>query len=173
MLFLAVAVAMALVYAVWTLWVPLLPTNLYVPLLDLGKITGYRWASAVLYLAIVLLLYGLYALGYRQAPKVKPRWVFLAAAIFALELLWTYPATAVDIFGYIAHGRILALHQANPFIVRPNDFPGDPIVPFLAYPDEPSQYGPLWVLLSGAVSSVSQSDLLTEVLLYKMVAMLA
>ena len=39
MAFVAVAVASAIVYAVWTVWVPLLPENLYVPLLDLGKIT--------------------------------------------------------------------------------------------------------------------------------------
>jgi len=173
MVFLAVAVAMALVYAVWTVWVPLLPTNLYVPLLDLGKITGYRWASAGLYLTIVFLLYGLYAVGYRAAPKVSARWVFLATAVFCLELVWAYPATAVDIFGYIAHGRILALHQANPFFVRPSEFPGDPIIPFLAYPDEPSQYGPLWVLLNGAVASLAQANLAVEVLLYKLVATLA
>src|SRR5215831_4444914 len=167
MRFLAVAVAMALVYALWTVWVPLVPTNLYVPLLDLGKITGYRWASAALYLAIVLLLYGLYAVGYGASKKIRAGWIFLAAAVFSLELMWAYPATAVDIFGYIAHGRVLALYQANPFIARPNDFAGDPIVRFLAFPDEPSQYGPLWVLLGGAIASLGQANLLTEVLLYK------
>jgi len=26
-----------------------------------------------------------------------------------------YPATAVDVFGYIAHGRLLAEHNVNPF----------------------------------------------------------
>ena len=73
MAFLAVAVAMALVYAVWVVWVPLLPTNLYLPLLDLGKITGYRWQSALLYLLVVLLLYALYAFGYSTVVRPTHR----------------------------------------------------------------------------------------------------
>ena len=64
MAFAAVGVATALLYAVWVDWVPLLPDNLYEPLLDLGKITGYRWSSALRYLQVVLGLYALYAVGY-------------------------------------------------------------------------------------------------------------
>src|SRR5688572_24264121 len=37
--FAAVGLATALAYGVWVAWVPLLPRNLSVPLLDLGKIT--------------------------------------------------------------------------------------------------------------------------------------
>lgn len=175
MVFLAVAVAMALVYGVWTVWVPLLPDNLSTPLLDLGKITGYRWTSAALYLTIVLLLFALYAVGYRavSSGKCRPWWIFVAAAVFCAELLFAYPATAVDIFGYVAQGRVFALHQANPFVVAPDAYPTDPIVPFLAYPAEPSQYGPVWALLGGGIASIGGGNLLAEVLLYKLVAALA
>jgi hypothetical protein len=173
MLFLAVSVAMALIYAVWTLWVPLLPSNLFVPLLDLGKITGYRWSSAALYLSIVLLLYALYAVAYRVSARAKTWWIFAAAAVFCGELLFAYPATAVDIFGYIADGRLLALHGANPFVVPPSAFADDPIVRFLAFPREPSQYGPIWALLSGGLARIANGDLVTEVLLYKLLAALA
>jgi hypothetical protein len=220
MRFLAVAVATALVFAVWVLWVPLLPINLYTPLLDLGKITGYRWSSAALYLAIVLSLYLLYGFGYfavsgagaagatrdgvrptpsdrrltpvtgegdpsvvaggrhagtdRLPPGAVPlAAIFAAGAFLCFELIWAYPATAVDVFGYIAHGRVLALHQANPFFVAPEAFPSDPIIPFLAFPDEPSQYGPIWVLLGGGFAALARGDLLTETLLYKTIAALA
>ena len=61
---LGLAVATALVWAVWVVWVPLLPESLYVPLLDLGKITGYRWPAALLFLQLVLGLYALYGIGY-------------------------------------------------------------------------------------------------------------
>ena len=173
MVFLAVAVGIALIYAVWCLWVPLLPTNVFVPLLDLGKITGYRWSSAALYLSIVLLLYALYAIGYRLSARVKTWWIFAAATMFCGELLFAYPATAVDIFGYIADGRLLALHGVNPFIVAPNAFPGDPIVRFLAFPSEPAQYGPVWVLLNGGIARIANGDLVSEVLLYKLLAAIA
>jgi alpha-1,6-mannosyltransferase len=172
MAFLAVALATAVLWAVWVAWVPLLPENLYLPLLDLGKITGYRWPSAILYLQLVLGLYALYAAGYWLVSRGHARLIamFAAGAVLCLELLWVYPATAVDVFGYIAHGRVLALHNANPFIVAPLQFPSDPIIPYLAFPSEPSQYGPAWVLLGGLVAAVGGGNLLTEVLLYKGIA---
>ena len=52
-------------------------------------------------------------------------------------------------------------------------FPGDPIVPYLAFPDEPSQYGPLWVLVGDALAQRGAGDLLADILLYKGVAALA
>src|SRR5438128_9413754 len=173
--FLAVAVATALFYALWVAWVPLLPRNLFIPLLDLGKLTGYRWQSAALYLLLVASLYALYGTGYRLTArgKVSLAAVFAAGVVFCFELLWAYPATAVDVFGYIAHGRLLALHQVNPFIVAPIEFPSDPILSYLAFPDEPSQYGPVWVLLGGAITTLASGDLVKEVLAYKAVGALA
>jgi hypothetical protein len=172
---LAVGVATALVYALWVAWVPLLPDNVYIPLLDLGKITGYLWQSALMFLAIVIGLYCLYAAGYWLVYRggAATSLVFVIGAVFCLELLWAYPATAVDVFGYIADGRLLAQHQQNPFIVPPNAFPSDSILAYLAFPDEPSQYGPIWVLIGGAFASVAGGNLLLEVLLYKAAAVLA
>src|SRR5450631_614485 len=175
MAFVGLGVATAFLYAVWALWVPLLPDNLYTPLLDLGKITGYRWPAAALYLQLILGLYFLYALGYRLVARGSARLalVFGFGACFTFILVWAYPATAVDVFGYVAHGRLLALHHVNPFIIEPDLFPYDPIIPYLAFPDEPSQYGPVWVLLNGALATLARGDLLAEVLLYKGVAALA
>jgi hypothetical protein len=169
MLFVAVAAATAVLYAVWLVWVPLLPENLYIPLLDLGKITGYNWPSAILYLQLVLGLYGLYAAGYWLVARGKAGLtaVFAAGVVLCAELIWVYPATAVDVFGYVAHGRLLAVHRVNPFIVAPDRFPSDAIVPYLAFPSEPSQYGPIWVLLGGALAALANGGLLTEVVVYK------
>src|SRR5439155_25471661 len=100
MALLAVAVATAMLYAVWTLWVPLLPSNLYVPLLDLGKITGYRWLSAWMYLALVIGLYALYAIGYVVVARggATLRLILVASAGFCAIMALAYPATAVDVF---------------------------------------------------------------------------
>ncbi len=175
MRFAAVGLATALVYAVLVVWVPLLPGNLYVPLLDLGKITGYTWPAAFTFLAIVAALYVLYALGYvlvRNGHAATAA-IFATATVFAIELIGAYPATAVDVFGYIAHGRLLAIHGLNPFTVAPAAYPTDTILPFLAFPTEPSQYGPLWVLLGDALALLSRTNLLTEILAYKVTAAVA
>ena len=118
------------------------------PLLDLGKITGYTWSSALVFLLLVVALYALYGIGYWLVARGKGRLalIFAVGSFFCAELIWAYPATAVDVFGYIAHGRLLVLHEVNPFIVPPAEFPGDAMVRYLAFPGEPSQYGPIWVL---------------------------
>ncbi|HET6318825.1 MAG TPA: hypothetical protein VFG86_20410 [Chloroflexota bacterium] len=175
MRFAAIGIATAVAYALWVVWLPLLPANLYVPLLDLGKITGYTWQAALTYLGFVIALHGLYALGYRLVSKgvVPTLPVSVFGAVFAIELLGAYPATAVDVFGYIAHGRMLADHHVNPFITPPNAFPTDAILAYLAFPSEPSQYGPAWVLLDGALALAARGELLGELILYKLVAAVA
>jgi hypothetical protein len=175
MLFAAVGVATALIYVAWVVWVPMLPSNLYIPLLDLGKITGYTWSAASIFMAIVGALYALYALGYRLVSRGSAStWgIFLFGAVFCVALIGAYPATAVDVFAYVAHGRLVAEHHANPFIVPPDAYPTDAIVPYLAFPGEPSQYGPAWVLLGDALATIAHGDLLTEVVLYKLVGALA
>lgn len=175
MVFAAVGVATALLYVAWVVWAPLLPGNLYIPLLDLGKITGYTWRAALEYLFIVVSLYVLYVVGYclvvRGGASVLA--IFAIGVLLCIVVLGAYPATAVDVFGYIAHGRLMAVHQANPFVVPPDAYPSDPILPYLAFPSEPSQYGPLWVLLGDALATIARGDLMVEVLLYKAVAALA
>jgi hypothetical protein len=184
MLFVAVALATALMYAGWVAWVPLLPANLARPALDLGQVTGYTWPSATGVLVIILALFALYAAGYRAVTarssetaggqrSLETAWVFVAAAVFSAELMLAYPATAADVFAYVAAGQLLALHHVNPLVVPPIAFPADAIVPFLVYPNEPSQYGPLWAALSGAIAFLTGTDLPRELLSYKLVAVVA
>ena len=59
-----------------------------------------------------------------------------------------------DVYSYIAHGQIVSLHHANPYVQTPADFPG-----FLSrtlvgpqWVDTPSVYGPLFTHLAGLVT---------------------
>jgi hypothetical protein len=140
---------------------PLLPRDVFQPLLDLGKITGYTWEATLRYCLIVAVLFALYVLGYwfvvgRQAASLGPILGF--AALFCVVLFFAYPATAVDIFQYVAQGRLLAAHGVNPFAVPPIAYPRDAIIPYLAFPREPSQYGPLWAWSEGAIAWLAGAD---------------
>lgn len=170
--FLAVGAGSLLLDLLFVAWVPLLPTNVYRPLLDLGKITGGGWPAVDRYVFLVGGLFLLYGLGYRLLARgaAGPRAVFGFAVAFCLALLLAYPATAADVFGYVAQGRLLALRHVNPFTVAPSAYPLDSIIPYLAFPTEPSQYGPLWALLGAGITWVAGASLLGEVLLYKLVA---
>ena len=62
-----------------------------------------------------------------------------------------------DVYSYIAHGQIVSIHHANPYVQTPADFPS-----FLTrtlvgakWVDTPSVYGPLFSLLAGLVTRVS------------------
>ena len=175
MRFLVCALTTAALYGVWTIWIPLLPTNLWQPLLDLGKMTGYRWPSAWAYLSLILALMALYGTAYRLVSRGSATLplIVVSSAAFCGVLVLAYPATAVDVFGYIAQGRLVAVHHVNPFTSTPGEFPSDPILPFLAFPGEPSQYGPAWALASAAVAVVGNDNLLVEVLLFKSIGALA
>jgi hypothetical protein len=171
----AIGLGTCVLYVCWVAWVPLLPTNLYEPLLDLGKITEYTWPSALRFVFLIVGLHVLYLLGYRlvRAGRGAAWLIFAFGGLFCFELVWSYPATAADVFGYVAHGRLLADHGANPLTVAPSAFPHDPIMPYLAFPDEPSQYGPLWVVLNAGIALAGHGDLLLEVVLYKALGALA
>ena len=62
-----------------------------------------------------------------------------------------------DVYSYIAHGQIVSVHHANPYVETPADFPS-----FLTrqlvgpkWVDTPSVYGPLFSHLSGVVTRTS------------------
>ncbi len=62
-----------------------------------------------------------------------------------------------DVYSYIAHGQIVSIHHANPYVETPADFPS-----FLTrelvgprWVDTPSVYGPLFSHLAGVVTRTS------------------
>ena len=62
-----------------------------------------------------------------------------------------------DVYSYIAHGQIVSLHHANPYVQTPADFPGV-LSRTLVGPqwvDTPSVYGPLFTHIAGAVTRTS------------------
>jgi alpha-1,6-mannosyltransferase len=70
-----------------------------------------------------------------------------------------------DVYSYIAHGQIVSLHHANPYVQTPADFPGV-LSRTLVGPqwvDTPSVYGPLFTHLAGLVTrTTSRLDVLVD-----------
>jgi hypothetical protein len=62
-----------------------------------------------------------------------------------------------DVYSYIAHGQIVSVHGANPYVATPADFPSV-LTSELVGPkwvDTPSVYGPLFSHLAGVVTRTS------------------
>lgn len=107
------------------------------------------------------------------------RWLWLTLGVAAalgltLALLPALPSD--DIFSYILYGRISALHHANPLVATPASFPDDPFLSLVYWQTTRSVYGPVWLLLSGALSLLAQAlggGLVVYVALFKALGLLA
>ena len=107
-----------------------------------------------------------------EASARRELWVILGAtAVFGLTLLLLPALPSDDVFSYILYGRISAIHGANPLLVAPSSFPGDPFVRLVFWQGTRSVYGPVWLLVSAALTHLAEAlggSLATYVLLYKL-----
>lgn len=62
-----------------------------------------------------------------------------------------------DVYSYIAHGQIVSVHHANPYVETPADFPSllTRVLVGPKWVDTPSVYGPLFSHLAGLVTRTS------------------
>jgi alpha-1,6-mannosyltransferase len=78
-------------------------------------------------------------------------------ALFAITLALLPSLPSDDLFSYILYGRISAVHHANPLVVLPSDFANDPFLQMVYWRDVRSVYGPVWLLLSGGLSLLTEA----------------
>ena len=107
------------------------------PNVGFAVVTGRTWPGVLQY----VLTLGLPVLLYGAGFLVLWRWrvsksvIFAFPVLFGVALLPVYPLTALDVFLYGAQGWTLAYHGANPLVVAPNAFPGNPFVPWSPFVD--------------------------------------
>jgi hypothetical protein len=179
------------IYLYGTLRFPL-AAHLMPPPLDIGKLTSstqgqYSAVAGELFLIAIGLLFGAWGLVYWVAGHIErqtrtgwwrtplllsvPLFCFPAAAL--LVLLFMYPITAVDVFGYASQIRVWTIYHANPLTTPPSAFPGDPFLPFNSWPGQPSPYAPLWILLSALVSHLAGDSFFSAVIFQKLLSLVA
>lgn len=144
-----------------------------VPLRLLGRwsLDSGGWLAAY-YAAILAGLFALYAHGLRilrRAGDVEPARapVYGWAAASAAVLVLTPSLLSKDLFDYMAQGRILAVHRANPFAAAAGTLPADAFTRAMGWPQFTSLYGPGWVSACGLLSFVAPEGLTGSALLYK------
>ena len=117
---------------------------------------------------------GLVEGGAGEKP-VSFRLIFMAGAILAGILIFSYPLTAIDLFIYAIHTRGWALYGLNPLATPPEALPAaDPWLGLAAeWIDSPSPYGPVWDWLSLGAFYTSGGDFLSHLLALKVVGALA
>jgi hypothetical protein len=66
------------------------------------------------------------------------------------------------------HGRILGIYGADPFQVVAARFPGDPILPYVAWVNAPSAYGPGWETLAAGAARLAGNSIVANVIAFKL-----
>lgn len=100
-------------------------------------------------------------------------WIFIVTLLFSTPLMVLPGLLSGDIYLYMFYGRIVSHYGENPILVPPDRFQGDPFLDQVFWGWLPSSYGPVWLLLSGAVSSLAGDSVWANLLAYKLVALLA
>ncbi|MHB1132552.1 MAG: hypothetical protein ACYC4L_09220 [Chloroflexota bacterium] len=173
----AAALSLEIYWLRWTSGFPLVELHA-VRHVDIGSLTHYERAQAALWVFCFAALFGLYGLAARkvrrlgQDRRALPA-VLGAALLFGLALAFSFPMGALDIYGYLFQGQIIAHYQANPYLLAPAHFADDPWLKFLAWPNESANYGPLWLQLSALGAWAAAGDLLRGLLAFKLGGLLA
>ncbi len=143
------------------------------PHLTLGEATNHSAAGLALFAAALAALFLTYGWALRLMPRLSAEearlTVLAGAALCVLVLLFAQPTLSNDLYDYLAHGRVLAVHGSDAFRVPLNAFPGDPLIAYAGWPELPSPYGLLWQLVASLVA-VANLGLAGQLLLFKLVA---
>ena len=167
----ATAVALLVAGCVACAWIegaPLVPA-------DAGRADGGR--LGIVFLALLVAAFAAYLAGLALLRRRPPglRAVLLAAlAIQAVPLAGPL-LLSTDAWTYWEYGRIAAVHDGNPYVDVPSDYPDDPSYEYAgaAWRETTSVYGPVFTSISGAVAVVSGSSADAAAWIFKTMAALA
>ncbi len=101
----------------------------------------------LLYLVIILLSFGFFAINLYYFYKNKLSKTYLKVTLFTnfLILVITYPFLSYDVFNYVFDAKIIVHYNLNPYTHKPLDFPEDEMLRFMRWTHRYSPYGPLWL----------------------------
>jgi hypothetical protein len=108
------------------------------------------WWETVLLPGVILLMFLLYALALYTLPRIiHHRYLIYSTVLLGSVCLFFPVVTSSDVFSYIAYGRMEVIYHLNPLAAIPAVLHGDPVLGYVYWKDQPSAYGPTWVIITG------------------------
>lgn len=108
-----------------------------------------------------------YVVSLKQKITLQKTIIF--AVVFQAIAFLSFPILSTDIFSYIMSHRVATVHGENIWHVQPLAFPDDQFAVMADWKDTTSVYGAMHYLLYLGPSLLGQNDLLTLVVLFKLV----
>ena len=105
-----------------------------------------------LFIAGFCLLFLIYFLALAYLPaRITSRYLLITTLVLGSAYILLPFVTSQDIFSYIAYARMEVLYHLNPLTTLPTVISKDEVFGYLYWTDQPSIYGPMWILLTGAL----------------------
>ncbi len=130
---------------------------------------------AAFYAVLLAGLFALYAIAARSAGALRHedggrarRMIYGGAALMILVLLFAPYLLSRDVFDYMVHGRILALHRANPFQAAAAAFGDDEFLRAMGWPQYTALYGPGWISTCALIAWLAPDDVAATLFVYKL-----
>lgn len=107
------------------------------------------WQETPLLLVLFVLLLAGYLLALRMLPqRISQRFIILSTTLLGIIYVLAPVVTSQDIFSYIIYARMEVIYHLNALTSIPQQMPHDSVYQHLYWKDQPSAYGPTWVLLT-------------------------
>jgi alpha-1,6-mannosyltransferase len=106
-----------------------------------------------------------------RAATLKPRRIAVATAGLLLVAVAMPPTGSLDVWSYAMYGSMVSEHHASPYTHTPDEYPGDPLQSQVGpmWQHTPSVYGPAFVAVAAAGTSVAGSSLLLNRLFFQII----
>ncbi len=112
------------------------------------------WKEVALLLCSFLLLFLCYLLALRVLPKkVSIGYILVTTSLLGVICILIPVVSSPDLFSYIIYARMEALYHLNPLTATPLAIQKDIVYNYLYWKDQPSAYGPTWIILSSLLQT--------------------
>ncbi len=84
--------------------------------------------------------------------KHPPKKIWLIVIASAIVTFPAFPAAfSRDVYNYAMYAKEVVVYHSNPWTTAPKAFPNDELLNHIAWPNDPSRYGPTWVIPTTAI----------------------
>jgi len=110
------------------------------------------WETTGLFLLAFIFVFLCYLSALRfLARRIGITFIVLSTVLLGLALLIAPTVASQDIYSYIIYARMQALYHLNPLVTSPMSIMSDPTYVHLYWTNQPSAYGPTWIVLSSVL----------------------
>ena len=117
-----------------------------------------EWEAFILLIAVSILLFVLYILAiYRLPAIISRRYIVYTTLLIGLVGILTPMLTSQDILSYIMYARMEAIYHLNPLTTVPGALRHDVLYHSIYWKNQPSIYGPTWIIITGGLQWIFSS----------------